>query len=134
MPERERAEVLAALTIVDYVTIFGDSTAGRLVDALRPAVYVKGADYSGSESTGDFFLSPEALRRLLRGESGDYPELAHIAANLPEAEVVASYGAHLALLAYLPGHSTTALIDQIVSRYAHSKAPQTGAGQRRSCS
>ena len=86
-------------------------------------MYVKGADYSGSESTSDFYLSPEALQRLLRGDSGDYPELAHIAANLPEAEVVASYGAHLALLAYLPGHSTTALIHQIVSRYAHSKAP-----------
>jgi rfaE bifunctional protein nucleotidyltransferase chain/domain len=132
VPERERAEVLAALALVDYVTIFADSTAGRLVDTLRPSVYVKGADYAGSESTDDFFLSPDALRRLLRGDSGEYPELAHIAASLPEAEVVASYGAQLALLAYLPGHSTTALIHQIVSRYAHSKAPQAGAGQRRS--
>jgi D-beta-D-heptose 7-phosphate kinase/D-beta-D-heptose 1-phosphate adenosyltransferase len=129
VPERERAEVLAALTSVDYVTIFADSTAGRLVDALRPSVYVKGGDYSGSESTGDFFLLPEALRRLLRGDSGEYPELAHIAASLPEAEAVANYGGHLALLAYLPGHSTTALIQEIVSRYAHSKAPTTGAGE-----
>ena len=45
--EDERAETLAALIAVDYVTIFADATAERLVRLLRPDVYVKGADYVG---------------------------------------------------------------------------------------
>ncbi|MFN8521768.1 MAG: D-glycero-beta-D-manno-heptose 1-phosphate adenylyltransferase [Chloroflexota bacterium] len=46
VPEAERAEVLAALADVDYVTIFAEATATNLVRALRPDVYVKGGDYS----------------------------------------------------------------------------------------
>jgi D-beta-D-heptose 7-phosphate kinase/D-beta-D-heptose 1-phosphate adenosyltransferase len=131
VPEGERAEVLAALANVDYVTIFTDNTAGRLIDALRPSIYAKGSDYAGDDYSGDVFLTPEALRRLLTGDSSEYPELEHLAASLPESAVVAGYGGRLALLAYLPGHSTTELIDEIVSRYAHSKASQAGARQRR---
>jgi rfaE bifunctional protein nucleotidyltransferase chain/domain len=43
--QEERAEVVAALEGVDYVVIFGQSTARQLVAALRPEVYVKGGDY-----------------------------------------------------------------------------------------
>ena len=43
--EDERAETLAALIAVDYVTIFAEITAERLVRLLRPDIYVKGADY-----------------------------------------------------------------------------------------
>jgi D-glycero-beta-D-manno-heptose 1-phosphate adenylyltransferase len=39
-------------------------------------------------------------------------------ARLPEAATVAAYGGGLALLAYVPGHSTSELIERIVSRYA----------------
>jgi rfaE bifunctional protein nucleotidyltransferase chain/domain len=46
VPEGERAELLAALEPVDWVVIFSDRTADRLLDAVRPDVYVKGADYS----------------------------------------------------------------------------------------
>ena len=41
VPEQERAALLAALRVVDAVTIFDEPTAVRLVEALRPDVYVK---------------------------------------------------------------------------------------------
>jgi D-beta-D-heptose 7-phosphate kinase / D-beta-D-heptose 1-phosphate adenosyltransferase len=46
VPAAERAEVLAALAAVDYVTIFDTPTAEPLLAALRPDVYVKGGDYA----------------------------------------------------------------------------------------
>jgi rfaE bifunctional protein nucleotidyltransferase chain/domain len=46
VPDVERAELLAALTCVDYVVIFDEPTAERLVNAIRPEVYVKGGDYT----------------------------------------------------------------------------------------
>ena len=44
--ERDRAEVLAALECVTYVTIFPDVRATKLLKAARPSVYVKGGDYN----------------------------------------------------------------------------------------
>ena len=41
----DRAEVLAALACVDYVTIFDEPRATHLLAAVRPHVYVKGGDY-----------------------------------------------------------------------------------------
>jgi D-beta-D-heptose 7-phosphate kinase/D-beta-D-heptose 1-phosphate adenosyltransferase len=118
--EAERAEVLAALAAVDYVMIFSDATAERLVDALRPAMYVKGGDYAGAASrsragdiTGDIVLAPEELRRVAAGDTTVRPELAGLVERLPEARTVASYGGTLALLSYLPAHSTSALIARI---------------------
>lgn len=48
LPEDERAELLAALACVDYVVLFDERTAERLVAAVRPDVYVKGADYANA--------------------------------------------------------------------------------------
>ncbi len=121
-PQGERAEVLAALACIDYVTIFGENTAESLVAVLRPAIYVKGADYAGG-STEPIFLDAEALRRALAGAPGAPPALVGLGSRLPEAAVVADYGGALTLLPYLPGHSTTELIQRIVSRYA--PAPET---------
>jgi len=45
MPQEERARLLAALECVDYVVIFEERTAERLVRMLRPEVYAKGGDY-----------------------------------------------------------------------------------------
>src|SRR5205085_5115845 len=50
VPEMERAEILAALTCIDYVTIFSEPTANALVCLLQPAIYVKGGDYAGVQS------------------------------------------------------------------------------------
>jgi rfaE bifunctional protein nucleotidyltransferase chain/domain len=49
VPQDERAEIVAALHCVDYVTIFDEPTAVRLVETLRPDIYVKGGDYDGSK-------------------------------------------------------------------------------------
>jgi rfaE bifunctional protein nucleotidyltransferase chain/domain len=46
VPEGDRAEVVAALEMVDYVVLFGEKTAEALVAEVRPDVYVKGGDYS----------------------------------------------------------------------------------------
>jgi D-beta-D-heptose 7-phosphate kinase/D-beta-D-heptose 1-phosphate adenosyltransferase len=45
VPEAERAELVAALRCVDYVTIFCETTPERLVAELRPDFYVKGGDW-----------------------------------------------------------------------------------------
>lgn len=115
--EGERAETLAALTAVDYVTIFADATAERLVGLLHPDVYVKGADYAGADSEArgrTLMLAPEELRRVVSGQLTDHAGLAGLAERMPEARVVADYGGSLALIAYLPGHSTSELIGRIV--------------------
>ena len=49
VPGNERAEIIAALRCVDYVTIFDEPTAIHLVQTLRPDIYVKGGDYDGSK-------------------------------------------------------------------------------------
>ena len=46
VPEADRAEVLAALRIVDAVTIFPGVRATSFLSAARPDVYVKGGDYT----------------------------------------------------------------------------------------
>lgn len=44
--EKDRAEVLLGLKAVDYVVIFGERTAEKLISEVRPDVYVKGGDYT----------------------------------------------------------------------------------------
>jgi D-glycero-beta-D-manno-heptose 1-phosphate adenylyltransferase len=89
VPEEERAEILAALMCIDYVTIFNEPTASELLELLQPAIYVKGGDYALEQSS-----MPDASR-------------------LPEAKVVQQYGGVVRLIAYLPYHSTTELIATI---------------------
>ena len=50
--EAERAEVLAALRQVSYVTIFDDISPRSLIAALLPDVLVKGGDYGLDEIHG----------------------------------------------------------------------------------
>lgn len=46
VPQAERAELIAGLACVDFVVIFEEPTAERLIREVRPDVYVKGADYA----------------------------------------------------------------------------------------
>lgn len=46
MNENDRAEILAALACVDYVTIFDDVSPRSLIAELLPDVLVKGGDYA----------------------------------------------------------------------------------------
>ena len=91
MLESERAEILAALACIDYITIFGERTAGPLVEHVRPAIYVKGGDYA------------------LAGDTPEVPD----SDRLPEAKVVQAYGGVVRLIPYLPHHSTSELIAAI---------------------
>ena len=51
-----RALVLAGLQDVDYVTIFADKTPAAVIEAVRPDVLVKGADYRKSDVVGAAFV------------------------------------------------------------------------------
>ncbi len=51
-PERARAEVVAALAAVDYVTLFDEDTPGELITALKPDVLVKGGDWPPDQIVG----------------------------------------------------------------------------------
>jgi len=46
VPARERAEVIASLRAVDYVTVFHEPTVTELLLALRPDIHAKGTDYT----------------------------------------------------------------------------------------
>jgi rfaE bifunctional protein nucleotidyltransferase chain/domain len=46
MPEQERAEIVAALRSVDFVTIFDELTVEELLRAVRPDFHAKGTDYT----------------------------------------------------------------------------------------
>lgn len=52
VPQDERADVLAALEAVDYVTIFDESTPQQLIEYLRPDLLVKGGDWSADAIAG----------------------------------------------------------------------------------
>lgn len=51
-PENERAEVLAALASVDYVTIFDDLTPQKIIARMLPQVLVKGGNWAADQIVG----------------------------------------------------------------------------------
>lgn len=46
MPEQERAEIIAAIQGVGYVTVFHEKSPARLLQVLKPDVQAKGTDYT----------------------------------------------------------------------------------------
>ena len=46
LPAQARAELVAALAVVDYVVIFDEPNVEALLTALRPDVHAKGTDYT----------------------------------------------------------------------------------------
>jgi D-beta-D-heptose 7-phosphate kinase/D-beta-D-heptose 1-phosphate adenosyltransferase len=52
VPQAQRAEVLAALSSVDYVVIFSEPDPGMLIEALQPDVLVKGGDWTPDRIIG----------------------------------------------------------------------------------
>jgi rfaE bifunctional protein nucleotidyltransferase chain/domain len=79
----DRAEVLAALECVDFVTIFPAMRATEVIEAVRPGIYVKGGDYTL--------------------ESLDAEEVA----------ALKKAGAEIKTLPLVPGKSTTRLIERM---------------------
>ena len=80
--EMDRAEVLAALACVDHVAAFPELRATTLIEAVRPAIYVKGGDYT-----------PETL-------------------DAEERAALADVGAEIRILPFERGYSTTRLLEQ----------------------
>ena len=81
--ECDRAEVLAALECVDFVTVFSGVRATEFLRNAHPAIYVKGGDYSPET------LDPEERRALI------------------------SMGTQVRILPFEPGHSTSGLIERM---------------------
>ena len=81
--EADRAAVLAALQSVDGVCIFTDTTATKFLAAAQPDIYVKGGDYT--------------LEIL----------------NQDERRAVESAGGKIVLVPFVPGKSTTGLLEKI---------------------
>jgi rfaE bifunctional protein nucleotidyltransferase chain/domain len=80
--EQDRAEVLAALACVDFLTLFHTERVTDLVRLIRPHIYAKGGDYT--------------VESLDPGERG----------ALEEA------GAEIRILPLVPGKSTTGIIEK----------------------
>ena len=81
--ERDRAEVLAALESVDYVTIFPEKRAANFLRAAQPAVYAKGGDYTTDT------LDPE------------------------ERAVLEQFGTRIEIIPFEKGYSTSELLTRI---------------------
>lgn len=52
VPEAQRAEVLAALDMIDFVALFNEDTPYELVKHIKPDVLVKGGDWKPEDIVG----------------------------------------------------------------------------------
>lgn len=52
VPEEERAEIMAALEFIDFVTIFAELTPRELINYLTPDIIIKGGDWPEDKVVG----------------------------------------------------------------------------------
>ena len=52
VPEKERAEIIAALEFIDFVTIFNELTTLELINYLKPDILIKGGDWAEEDVVG----------------------------------------------------------------------------------
>jgi D-beta-D-heptose 7-phosphate kinase / D-beta-D-heptose 1-phosphate adenosyltransferase len=67
--ESERAYILAALKVVDYVVIFDEDTPYELIKLIQPNTLVKGGDYKGQEIVGEDIADELKLVEFIKGRS-----------------------------------------------------------------
>ena len=67
--QMDRAYILAALEVVDYVVIFDEATPYKLIKAIKPHTLVKGGDYEGKEVIGQDIADELKLVEFLDGKS-----------------------------------------------------------------
>jgi D-glycero-beta-D-manno-heptose 1-phosphate adenylyltransferase len=84
--ERDRAEVVAALESVDFVTIFQEVRATRMLETVAPAIYAKGGDYTTAT------LHPE------------------------ERAALEKIGADIRIIPFEKGYSTSKLLEKLRSQ------------------
>ncbi len=87
VPETERAEVVASLASVDYVTIFDELTPLELIEFLQPDVIVKGGDWAEKDIVG-----AETVRRW-GGRVAIMPEIKGASTTNVIEKVLQVYGA-----------------------------------------
>jgi D-beta-D-heptose 7-phosphate kinase/D-beta-D-heptose 1-phosphate adenosyltransferase len=71
-PDAERAEVLAALEMVDAVVVFDEETPYAIISALQPDVLAKGADWAENAIIGRDVVEARGGRVVRIPLSGDY--------------------------------------------------------------
>ena len=68
----DRAELIAALRMVDYVVVFPDRTVGRLLAALEPEVHCKGTDYTADTVPERDIVREYGGRTVIVGDNKDH--------------------------------------------------------------
>ena len=69
VPETERAAVIAALEVTDYVTIFEEDTPQILIEYLKPHILVKGGDWRPEELAGRDIVEKVVIIPTVEGAS-----------------------------------------------------------------
>lgn len=72
MPELERAELIAAIRGVSYVTVFDDRTPARLLGVLRPDFQCKGTDYTPDSVPEGEVVRAYGGRVVITGDPKDH--------------------------------------------------------------
>jgi rfaE bifunctional protein nucleotidyltransferase chain/domain len=68
----DRAELVAALRVVDYVVIFPEPTVGPLLEAIRPDVHCKGTDYTVESVPERAIVAAYGGRTAIVGDPKDH--------------------------------------------------------------
>ena len=74
VPERERAELVAALGCVDLVVLFDEPDALALLSALRPDLHVKGTDYTEESVPERDLVARLGGRTAIAGDGKEHRE------------------------------------------------------------
>jgi len=64
-PEDQRARVLSAIEVIDYIVLFDEDTPQRLIEAVRPDVLIKGEDWRDKGVVGREFVESYGGRVVL---------------------------------------------------------------------
>jgi D-beta-D-heptose 7-phosphate kinase/D-beta-D-heptose 1-phosphate adenosyltransferase len=69
VPQGERARMLAALSVVDYVAIFNEDTPEKLIRQVQPDVLLKGGDWKADQIVGRDIAKKVVRVPLVQGRS-----------------------------------------------------------------
>ena len=67
--QNDRAYILAALEVVDYVVIFEDISPYKLIEQIKPDVLVKGGDYNNKDVVGQDIVEELRLVKFVEEKS-----------------------------------------------------------------
>ena len=69
MSQKDRALLLSALSMVDYVAVFNEDTPYELLQKLKPDILVKGGDYAPHQIVGRDLVKKVVRIPLVKGRS-----------------------------------------------------------------